>query len=293
MHSVRKWMAAAAMVAAGAANAGENGFGWIYTLDLQPKGTWEFEQKAWLQKSQSRGSYDYWQFKSELEYGVSADHQLGFYVNSSYVNAYRNGTTGETGGPGTDLPPGFDTSTRYRKLRVDSVAVESIWRLTNPYTAPIGIGLYLEPEIGPRTRELEARLLLQKNFLDDRLVVASNLTATSERERRSGEIERASALDASIGFTYRFANNMSAGLEYRNHREFTGYAFNHAEHSAHFLGPNFHYATKTWWATAAWRHQLPGTRTFNEEQRAETVGKRIYGDEHARNELIVKVGFPF
>lgn len=279
--------------AIGNAVAGENGFGWIYTLDLQPKGKWEIEQKAWLQRGQAGGDYDYWQYKTEVEYGVSPDHQLGFYLNSSDVNAYRNGINGQTGGPGTDLPAGFDTSSRYRKFRVDSVSVESIWRLTNPVTDPIGIGFYIEPEFGPHVRELETRLILQKNFLDDRLIVASNITAATERESRSGEIERASMLDTTLGFTYRFADNWSAGLEYRNHREFAGYRFDRREHSAHFIGPNLHYAAKNWWATVAWRHQIKGVTTYNEDQAAEVLNGRIYGDEHARNEFMFKVGFPF
>jgi opacity protein-like surface antigen len=274
------------------AQAGEGSFGWIYTLDLQPKGTWEFEQKAFLQRGQSQGTYDNWQFKSELEYGVSENYQIGLYANTSYVNAYRNGIDGETGGPGTDLRDGFDTSNRYKRFRFESFSFENIWRLTNPVTDPIGIGLYLEPEIGPRTKELEARLLLQKNFLDDRLVVASNITFATERERASGVTENASMLDTTLGFSYRFANNMSAGLEYRNHREFLGNWLESREHSAHFLGPNFHYAEKNWWVTVAWRHQMPWVKTYNQEQADVVVNGKIFGDEHARDEVMLKVGFP-
>jgi len=40
------------------AHAGEGAFGWIYTLDLQPKGKWEFEQQLQLNQQQASGSYD-------------------------------------------------------------------------------------------------------------------------------------------------------------------------------------------------------------------------------------------
>lgn len=293
-HHFKKGLAVALLgINALTAHAGEGSFGWIYTLDLQPKGTWEFEQKAFLQKKQSQGDYANWQFKTEAEYGVSEDYQIGLYANTSYVNAYRNGIDGSTGGPGTDLSSGFDTSSRYNKFRFESFSFENIWRLTNPVTDPIGIGLYLEPEIGPRTLELEARLLLQKNFLDDRLVLASNIMVATEREKRDGEIERASMIDTTLGMSYRFANNMSAGLEYRNHREFSGYRLGRREHSAHFLGPNFHYGAKDWWFTVAWRHQMPWVKTYNQDQANVVVDGRIYGEEHARDEVMFKVGFPF
>ena len=275
------------------AHAGENVFGWIYTADTLGKGQREFEQQAFLQKSQSQGKYSNWLLRSEVEYGLTDNLQIAGYLNTRYVNAYQNGVNGDTSGPDVDVPSDFDTSKRYRRFRADSASVELIYRLLNPYIDPIGLALYIEPELGSRTRELETRLILQKNFLDDRLIMAANLMAKSERERSSGEIERASMLDTTFGFSYRFAQNMSAGLEYRNHREWAGYRFNSPEHSAHFLGPNFHYATKNWWATVAWRHQMKWVKTFNDEQKEAVVNSRIYGGEHARNELMFKVGFPF
>ena len=43
------------------AQAGEGTFGWVYTLDLQPKGTLEFEQRLHINQGQARGTYDLWQ----------------------------------------------------------------------------------------------------------------------------------------------------------------------------------------------------------------------------------------
>ncbi|OYY55788.1 MAG: hypothetical protein B7Y05_19645, partial [Polynucleobacter sp. 24-46-87] len=40
------------------ANAGEGVFGWIYTLDLQPKGKLEFEQRLQLNQIQAAGTYE-------------------------------------------------------------------------------------------------------------------------------------------------------------------------------------------------------------------------------------------
>lgn len=131
-------------------------------------------------------------------------------------------------------------------------------------------------------------------MLDDRLIFAANILGAHERDKTAmGDIERASMLDLTAGVSYRFTDNLSLGAEARNHREFLGYRFDRRDHSAWFVGPNLHYATKHWWVTAAWRHQLPVVKTYNEDQAAVVAGHRIFGDEHARNEFIVKVGVPF
>lgn len=284
----------AALSALPQAHAGESQFGWIYTADLHPKGKSELEQKLFLQHGQSRGQYDNLRIQTEYERGMSDNWQLALYVNSRAINAYRNGVDGETSGPNVDPPQGFDTSKRYRNSTVETVSVESIWRLKNPVTDGYGLALYLEPEIGPHEREMEGKIILQKNFLDDRLVVAGNITAQIEREKppHTSTIERATVLDLTAGVSYRFANNWSAGLETRNHNEFEGYGYGRQEHSAWFLGPNIHYAARKWWVTAAWRHQLPVVHAFTAEQRDVVVGDRIYGSEHARNEFMLKFGFP-
>ncbi len=56
--------------------AGDGLFGWIYTLDLQPKGKWEFEQRLQLNKQQAAGTYDSWFSRSEIEYGLTNDLQV-------------------------------------------------------------------------------------------------------------------------------------------------------------------------------------------------------------------------
>jgi len=147
----------------------------------------------------------------------------------------------------------------------------------NPLVDPIGLALYVEPTWGPRNKELEFKLILQKNFLDDRLIWATNFVTALENNKRGSSVEKATEVDFLTGLSYRFMNNWSAGLEARNHREFTGYGYGVANHSAWFLGPNIHYATKSWWmahyasvhkkmATIGNEHSLiidPGSRTFD------------------------------
>lgn len=293
-YTFRTLVLIGASLASVAAFAGEGIFGWIYTADVMPAGRYEFEHQSFLQHGQAQGDYDYLINREEIERGITDRFQLAGYFNWSHVDAYRNGVDGLTGGPGVDLRDTDDATARYRTTRFESVSLEAIYQLLNPVSDPIGLAIYLEPEIGPREKELEWRVILQKNFLDDRLILAGNVLGAHEREEElDGEIERASMLDLSFGASYRFTDNVSVGVEARNHREFLGTFYKSREHSAWFFGPNVHYATKDWWATLAWRAQLPVVQAFNDEQEEVVRDHRIYGDEHARDEFMFKVGVPF
>ena len=74
------------------AHAGEGAFGWIYTLDLQPKGTLEFEQRVQRNRQQAAGTYDVALYRTELEYGLTHDLQIAGYVNSYAANIDRKST---------------------------------------------------------------------------------------------------------------------------------------------------------------------------------------------------------
>lgn len=285
--------ALAVSIGAPAAQAGEGPFAFIYTLDLQPQNTWQFQQWEWLQTGQSQGDYNFLTNRTELEYGFRPWFQVGLYINTEYTYAYQNGVDGTTGGPGTNIDPNSDPLAPYSSFRFKSVSFENIVRLMNPYTDGFGLGLYFEPAIGPYGYELEWKLLLQKNFIDDRLVLAANVVFETEQEWQSGETEHDSVLDLIVGASYRFVDNWWFGVEFRNHREFSGQILNEPEHSAYFLGPTIHYSGEKWWATLGWRHQLPITQAFNEGQQSVLVNGQIFGDEHAKDEFMLRIGIPF
>ncbi len=276
-----------------AATAGESPFGWIYTADVAPPGTREFEQWVDVQTKQTQGDYTNVRLRSELEFGITSKYQMAIYLNSRYINAYRNQMDGTAAGPNTDIPDSFDPTSRYKMRRVESVSWENIYQISNPLVDPIGLAVYIEPSLGPRNKELEFKLILQKNFLDDRLIWSTNFSTALENNKRGSSVEKATELDVLTGLSYRFMNNWSAGLEARNHREFTGYGYGIANHSAWFLGPNLHYASKKWWLTAAWRTQMPWASGFQDDQKEVISGNRIYGDEHTRSQFMLKLGVPF
>ena len=279
------------------ANAGEGAFGWIYTLDLQPKGKLEFEQRLQLNKQQATGTYDAWTARTELEYGLTNNLQIAGYINSYYTNANQNYTNPEacgdsascTGGYG--VPSSHDPATPYRKSGIEGGSLEAIYRITNPVTSPVGVGLYLEPTIGRSKNEITARLLLQSNFIDDKLILAGNVVAANERLKfiENGNVPE-SMLDFLVGASYRFAPKWSAGVEARFHNDYSELNLRNQVQRATFVGPNMHYAEKNWWVTGAWRYQLKGGNCMGGGE-AECSNARVW-DSHSVNEFIVKVGFP-
>jgi len=276
------------------AGAGDSPFGYVYTTDTHPKGKRELEQWITYRRAQSQGDFDVWQGRTEVEYGVTDRLQTALYLNYGRVSAFHNRPDGTTG-PGAFVPDDVDPDARYQKNFFESVSNEWIYRLLIPYKDPIGLALYIEPSWGPDVRELEAKLILQKNFLDDRLVWAANLTAEAESERFHGEWEREGALELTTGLAYQFLPRWHAGAEYRHHRghEGRGFASSKRVYAANFLGPSVHYSGREWWITATWLKQLANAKAYNEEAARDIIGGRFYGEHHERQELRVRVGFAF
>lgn len=71
-------------------NAGEGSFGFLYTLDIQPKGQFELEQRIDHSVDQATGSYELTQFSSEIGYGLTNDVQIAGYLNSTRIHASKN-----------------------------------------------------------------------------------------------------------------------------------------------------------------------------------------------------------
>jgi hypothetical protein len=279
------------------AYAGEGVFGWIYSLDLQPKASLEFEQRLQLNQQQAAGTYEAWTARTELEYGLTNDLQIAGYINSYFTNANQNYTNPEACGnsstctAGYGVPESHDPATPYRKSGIEGASLEAIYRITNPVISPVGIGLYLEPTIGKNKNEIEARLLLQSNFIDDRFILAGNVVVANEQLKfiGNGNVPE-SMLDILVGASYRFAPKWSAGVEARFHNDYSSYNLHKQVQKATFIGPNIHYASKDWWVTGAWRYQLAGGTCMGGGE-AECSNARVW-DSHSVNEFIVKVGFP-
>lgn len=285
----------AALLTTSAAHAGEGLFGFLYTLDLQPKGSWEFEQRVDTTHGQAVGSYNLTEARSEIEYGLTNDLQIAGYINAFRVQANKNYISPETCDStpctaGFGVPSARNNQDPYRRNSIDGGSLEVIWRITNPVTSPVGVGLYFEPTFGKLEDELEYRLILQSNFLDDRLIFAVNGLVEQEKEKYAGDgIIRNTMLDLLYGVSYRFASNWSAGFEGRWHHDSDGYFYNTHTQTANFIGPDLHYAAKDFWATLTWRREISG-RCYAGGTADCSLGK--VWDNHGRNQFVVKVGIP-
>jgi hypothetical protein len=287
-------LATAALCLALPAFAGDSPFGYVYTTDTHRQGERELEQWITYRRGQSQGDFDLWQGRTEIEYGVTDRLQTAFYLNYGRVSAFQNRPDGTTG-PGAFVPDEVDPAARYQHTFFESVSNEWIYRLLSPYKDPIGLALYIEPSWGPDKRELEGRLILQKNFLDDRLIWAANLTAAAEKERFHGEWENEGELELTTGLAYQFAPRWLAGAEYRHHRGYLGRGFSSDKrvYAANFFGPSLHYGGRDWWITATILKQLANAKAYSEEAAEDIIGGRFYGEHHERQEFRVRVGFNF
>jgi hypothetical protein len=275
----------------------ETPFVFTYLTEVQPKGTWEFEQWVLPFVGQQHGDYANILFRDEIEYGISDQFQLALYVNSRYVEAFQNLPSGLTGG--MDVPATANPRKQFQNFDFDSVSLEMIYQLLNPYKDPLGLALYFEPLFGTDKVEAEPKLLLQKNFFNDRLVVAYNFVWEWEWERElegppgigpfEEHMARQMAMIHFLGVSYQVGGGWWIGIEGEEHSEFKHFALNSIEHAAFFVGPAVHYGAERWWASLSVLPQVFAV-PFNEEQREVMSGGRIFGKEHVAVELGLRLG---
>lgn len=237
--------AALLAVLPGAARADESPFSSVYLTEVLPENAFELEQWATWKWHKPQEHFRLFQGRTEIEYGLSNRFQLAGYLNYSHADIAPRG-------PGA--PDEAEDETKF-----EGVSVEAIYQLMDPYTQPFGLALYVEPSIGEGVREFELKGLLQKNFMDDRLIFAANVNLEWEWEKEEAEWEHVSALEFYLGAAYRVAPGWFVGTEFLTELEYEGHLLSDATHeaTAFYFGPTVHYASQNWWATLAVLPQLP------------------------------------
>lgn len=262
--------------------ADESPFGTVYTTDTLPAGAAEIEQWATWRSGKPHESYQTLRGRTEYEYGITNDFQISGYANYAWLHEM----------PGES------------HARFTGVSAEAIYRIWDPYTHPFGVALYLEPAIGPDMREVEAKLLLQKNFLDDRLVLAANAVLEDEWAHAAADPAATpgspdafahwntnTELKLLIGASYRFAPNWSAGAEFEAKREYDGLLiWDHVTAAAdsYFFGPTLHYAARNYFVTLSTQAQLPWAANLSGEP-GETVNGFAHEEERYRVQLRIGI----
>ncbi len=281
------------------AHAEESMFGYVYTTDLLPKGASEWEQWATWRHQQIGGKYDVLVGRTEYEYGLTDRLQVAMYANYTWGRAYHNGPYGATTTSEalSYNQPGPDE--HYTGRRFIGVSGEAIYRFLSPYEGHgIGAAVYVEPTLGPGFRELETRLILQKNFLDDRLSLNFNATYAPEwrfQNEDGGGKSWNHEVDVNYGLagSFRFRPNWSAGMEVLNEREYASYHFSQMTSSGYFLGPVLHYGGRRFFITATVLKQMPWASRHGDSVPGSIVGNRVYDVDFEKWRVRLKFGYYF
>ena len=234
------------------ASADENYFGYTYGAETLPKGRSEIYQWLTSRTGKADGAYSAVDLQTEIEHGFT-DRLQG----SLYLNAIHHDVSGVTGFAERNQSAfnGLQASVKYN--------------LQSPEKGGWGLAVYLEPgfkrysaKSGARTDTyfLEPKIIVQRNFLDDTLVWATNFGTEFERgnervlDRWQSELE----LQLSTGLSYRFAPRWFAGVEGSATSAFERMDIEELGEYAVFIGPNLHYAAPSWWSTLTVFPQVTG-----------------------------------
>lgn len=282
------------------ASSEESQFAYVYTTDLLPQGAKEVEQWMTWRHQKNGGHFDELEGRTEVEYGLTDRLQVAVYANYAWTRAYHNGPFGSTTPPEqfADYTP--DADSHFSAARFVGISGEVIYRILSPYTDPVGLAFYVEPTIGPKFRELETKVILQKNFLDDRLVTAFNFTYAPEwrylpTDDNASVSKWQEETDINFNFaaSYRFTSNWSAGLEFLNEHEYNSFNFTKESNNAFFFGPTIHYGGKKFFVTATFLTQLPWAGKHSDSVDGAIVGGRTYDNDFEKYRVRVKAGYYF
>ena len=318
---VRSLAMATGLACAFAVQASDQVFTHTYLSETNPAGSKELEQQTTYRDKKSQGLYRLWQSRTEFEYGITDRWQVSLYANAYSVTAENNNSIASrnnftaSGGDGDEVSGGGPAtignyvpsasrlpipSARYSKSDFESVSVESIYQFMSPYKDGFGLAGYIEGTAGSKTSELELKLLLQKNLLEDDLILAANIAIEFERSNFLGTgYEKETELVVSGGASYRVAPGWRLGLEMRNERGYEGaysLAASKRDYSAWFAGPTVHYAGKVagkgFFVTAGYSQQLPWARAYSPSSQVELVDGRVY-KESEKHVVKLIVGLSF
>jgi len=250
--------------------ANERYFGYTYEPETMVKGDLEYEQwvtlRAGRNKTVGQDHYNLWEFRHELEYGVTDNYTVSLYLNESLEN-FR------------EVESGHNIS----DFRFDGVSLENRFMVLNPAEHSVGLSLYLEPRFGGHDSELEEKIIIGQRHGDWKW--ALNLTHATEWSRNFHETE--GEVEVSFGITRRLNPRWSVGLEARDHNELPEYKT--WENTAFYLGPVVTYQRSKWWATFTVMPQVVGANF--EENVDGNHSLELEGHERWNIRLIV--GFSF
>ncbi|MDQ6655964.1 MAG: hypothetical protein M3Y80_09145 [Verrucomicrobiota bacterium] len=214
------------------ARAGARRFTYLYETTTAAPGAFELESWAtWERERESGRKYNRFDFRHEVEFGITDRLQAAVYVAD---------WTYRTRGAGDERGANYTGS-----------AIELIYNLTNPQTSALGSAIYGELKLGDDLVKLESKLLLDKNF--GPLVFAYNAGLEAEWEGRDLD-ERTGEFQQTLGASYQIRPQFLIGAELLHEVKFEDWR----DAQPHFVGagPNVSVRFGNWWATTTALAQL-------------------------------------
>ena len=244
--------------------AAEDQFSFTYTTDLLPKRQFELEQTTTWKFHKNGGTFDMLQNVTEAEYGVTDALQMAIDVNWDWTHAFHNGPYHQTTPPEQFSDNNPDPDAHFHSARLEAVSLEAEYRILSPYTHPVGLAVLLEPERGELFKEITGKIILQRNFADDRGTVAFNFTYSPEYRwlLNADGVTKSWQEETDVNYyfatSYRFAPNWSVGAEFLNEHEYgSSYKFTNEFNNGYYFGPTVHFGGKKFFLTATFVRQLP------------------------------------
>jgi hypothetical protein len=231
-------------------SADERRFSFVYETTTAAKGSIELENwVTWKHFVEPGKDLDVLQMRHEVEFGITDRLQLGLYLfDWSYDNFSR-------------------------KAEHDASGIELIYNLTNPNTSFLGSAVYVEALLGEHELELEAKLLLQKNFGPVTLAWNLALEAEWEGERFGNYEERTGEFFQTLGVSYEVTKNFSFGAEALHEIEFP--EWEEANDSVVWVGPNLSFRYGRAFATVAGLFQVTNNKEEPDVQTRLILGYRF------------------
>jgi hypothetical protein len=181
-------------------------------------GSFEYEQ--WF-TWQSGDDFDKYQFRHEIEFGITDRLQLGVYL-FDWEHEKEEGAS--------------DT-------KWEGSGIELIYQLSDPNKNFLGSALYLEAKGSDEEAAVEGKILLQKNF--GPLIAVYNIVLEAEWEDEFEE--EVGVWENTFGLSYEINPNLFVGVEATHEVEFEDW--NEPGHHVVYAGPNVSFRKGSFFAT--------------------------------------------
>ena len=208
---------AAVSILATQAFAGDRKFTYSYDVTTSPKGQVEYEQWVTWKAYRSGAHKDRFDFRHEIEIGLTDKLQLGVYLADWSLTR-----------------EGGNSDSQWK-----SSGAELIYNLSNPTTDLLGSAIYGEVKLGDELFVLEAKLLLQKNVGPWTFIY--NAVVEAEWEG-SGYDEEIGVFEQTLGVSYDLSPAISVGVEAKHEIEYENWSGK--GDSAVYVGPVASYRQK-------------------------------------------------